>query len=74
MLNEINMISQINSDFSIIHSSISNIASISEEQSASSEEVLATIEGQDINIQKLTDSLQNIDNLSKELSKLAQVK
>lgn len=70
---ERNFISQINKDFAHIQDSIRNIASISEEQSASTEEILGTMEGQNMNIQNLTKSIQVIDNLSGELSKLAEM-
>lgn len=69
---ETNYINQINDDFIRVQDSISNIASISEEQSASTEEILGAIENQNINIQDLTKSLKIIDNLSSNLSKLAE--
>lgn len=66
-------INQINTDFTSVQDAIANIASISEEQSAATEEVLGTIEGQNMNIQNLTGSLQVVSNLSTELSKLAEM-
>lgn len=69
---EIEMISQINESFSVVNTKIMNIASISEEQSASSEQILSTVENQKINIQSLTDSLMNIDNLSESLTILIE--
>lgn len=66
-------IDQINNDFTSVQEAIANIASISEEQSGATEEVLGTIERQDINIQNLTKSLQVVSNLSTELSKLAEM-
>lgn len=66
-------IDRINDDFSNVQDAITDIASISEEQSAATEEVLGTIEGQNSNIQNLTDSLQIISNLSTELSALAEM-
>lgn len=66
-------INQINNDFTNVQDAIANIASISEEQSAATEEVLGTIEGQNTNIQSLTEALQIIDQLSSELSDLAEI-
>lgn len=71
LIKEIEMINQINSNFAVIYDKVSNIANISEQQAASTEEVLATIESQNTNIQNLNESLHVIDNLNKELSKLA---
>lgn len=72
LVKERNYINQINKDFIGVQDSIGNIASISEEQTASTEEILGIIEDQNMNIQSLTESLQVIDNLSSELSKLAE--
>ena len=67
---EIKMIHQINTAFSIVHERIANIASISEEQSASTEEILATIENQDENIMELNSSLVEIEGLARRLKEL----
>jgi methyl-accepting chemotaxis protein len=69
---EIKMINQINDSFGVVHDRIANIASISEEQSASTEEILATIETQDINITQLSTSLKDIENLSNNLANLVK--
>lgn len=69
---EIKMIDQINDAFLIVHERIANIASISEQQSASTEEILATIENQESNIENLTISLKDIEELSEKLSKLIE--
>ncbi len=69
---EIKMIDQINESFNIVHDRISNIASISQEQSASTEEILATIENQESNIEALTDSLKDIESLSQNLNALVE--
>lgn len=70
---EIKMIDQINDSFVVVHERISNIASISEEQSASTEEILATIENQESNIENLTMSLKDIEALSEKLTDLIEV-
>ena len=64
---EIKMIDRINNAFSVVHERISNIASISEEQSASTQEILATVENQDENIEQLNDSINVINRISKDL-------
>jgi len=69
---EIKMINQINESFHIVRERISNIASISEEQSASTEEILATIENQDMNIEDLTMSISDIEKLSRNLNKIVE--
>lgn len=69
---EIKMIDQINGAFHIVRERISNIASISEEQSASTEEILATIENQDKNIEDLTLSIESIEKLSRNLNKTVE--
>lgn len=66
-------INQINNDFISVQDAITAIASISEEQSATTEEVLGTIEGQNSNIQNLTKALAVIDHLSTELSELSAI-
>lgn len=66
-------IDQVSHDFASVQDTITDIASISEEQSAATEEVLGTIEGQNLNIQNLTASLEVIRNLSAELSELAEM-
>jgi len=69
---EIIMINQINEAFNIVHEKISNIASISQQQSASTQEILATIENQDANIENLTNSLLDIDELGQNLTNLIE--
>ena len=69
---EMKMINQINKSFVIVNERISNIASISQEQSASTEEVLATIENQESSIENLTGSLGDIVSISKSLSELIE--
>jgi len=67
---EIEMIEQINQSFAVVHDRISNIASISEEQSASSQEILATIANQESDISGLTHSVEEIKALSTSLAEL----
>lgn len=69
---EMKKIEVINENFTQIHNQISNIASISEEQSASTEEINATIENQQSNIEQLSISLKDIGNLSLQLTKLIE--
>jgi methyl-accepting chemotaxis protein len=69
---EMSMIKQINQSFNIVHERISNIASISEEQSASTQEILATIESQDTNIDNLSNSINDINSLSLKLLELVE--
>lgn len=70
LTDEIQMIDQINDSFKVVDERISSIASISQEQSASSEEILATIENQNGNMQAFTKSIEDIEQLSKRLSNL----
>lgn len=68
---EMDMIDRINESFNIVHERISNIASISQEQSASTQEILATVENQAENISGLTESLKEIERLGQELAETA---
>lgn len=53
-----------------IQKQIENVASISEENAASTEEVLATLEDQNNNIVQIHESMERIGKLSKELQEL----
>lgn len=72
LTSEIKMIEQINGSFHIVREKISNIACISEEQSASTEEILATIETQDKNINDLTISIKDIEQLGRNLNTIVE--
>ena len=63
---------QVTAMFIEIQKQIENIASISEENAASTEEVLTTLEKQNNDIMTIASSMQNIGSLSEELSKIAR--
>ncbi len=56
--------------FSIVDQQIENVASISEENAASTQEVLATIENQNQQMLQLSQSLKEIQQLSNQLKEL----
>ncbi len=67
---ELNMINKVDIEILVIHNEIDNIASISEQQSAASEEILATIENQHSGIIGMNKGIGEIGNLANELDKL----
>lgn len=60
LLDELNMISKVNEEVSVIKSEIEKIASVSEQQSAASQEVLATFETQHEGIKNISLELENL--------------
>lgn len=69
---ELELINKINDAFVDVNDRISSIASISQEQSASSEEILATIENQQENMNSLADALTGLKAFSGQLTELVQ--
>lgn len=69
---EVEMIESITGDFKIVRDNIETISSISEEQSASTQEILATIENQYTNMESISSSINNVNKLSQELSLLVK--
>lgn len=67
---ENNMISRIMDQFMEVQERIENIVSISEEHSASNEEILATIETENNDINSIKDSIQEIKKLSAVLNEM----
>lgn len=67
---ENDMIGKIMDRFIKVQERIENIASISEEHSASNEEILATIENENNDIISIKDSIQEIKQLSSELNEM----
>jgi methyl-accepting chemotaxis protein len=61
---------KITETFIDIQKQIENVASISEENAASTQEVLATLEDQNNNIILIHEAMENIENLSRELREL----
>ncbi len=64
------ILSNIENQFIKIQERIENIASISEEHSASNEEILATIENQNNDIVAINTSIQEIKEMSRVLNDL----
>lgn len=72
-INEENdLIEKVTNMFNEIHEQLENIASISEQHAASTEEVLATVETQEQNMVTMSNSLDEINNLSKNLRNIAE--
>lgn len=69
---ELDMINKVSEEVSDIHEEIDKIASISEQQSAASEEVLATIENQHSGIITMNTDISQVGALSRELEELVK--
>lgn len=59
-------------DFSLIQEQITNVASISEENSASTQEILSFIESENNQIAKINGAVTDLQDLSSNLKKMAQ--
>lgn len=70
ILKERNLVNEIHTTFLNIEKNISEVASVSEENSASTEEILAEIEEQNYKIINIQDSISELDNLCTELKAL----
>lgn len=67
---ENNMVNEMLEKFTQVQERIENIASISEEHSASNEEILASIESENSDINEIKESIQEIKNMSNVLSEM----
>lgn len=72
MVEETELVKQITVRFDEIQREVENIASISEQQAASTEEVLATVEEQNGNVKGIGELMDNIQQLSRQLTLLAK--
>lgn len=72
--NEYEMTNKINALYSDIQSNLDNIASIVEEHAAAIEEISSITESQNINIIEVSKISKDIDLMSKELSKVLDIK
>lgn len=72
MVEETELVKQITVRFDEIQREVENIASISEQQAASTEEVLATVEEQNSNVKGIGELMNNIQQLSGQLTELAK--
>ncbi|WP_234123791.1 methyl-accepting chemotaxis protein [Clostridium hydrogenum] len=68
---ELNMVNNTQSIFEKLRTESENVASISEENSAATEEMFATFENQNASIQKLYEHIKKIQASSENLTKLA---
>lgn len=69
---ERNMINKILEQFIQVHERLENIASITEEHSASSQEILATLDNENNDILNIKDSIQRIKQMTDVLNKMLQ--
>lgn len=70
--NQNSMVALVSDDIEVLHGEAQSIASISEQQAAASEEILATLESQNNNVNTIAKSADDINSLSKNLRKLTQ--
>lgn len=73
LVTELEMINKVSDEVVIIHDEIEKIASISEQQSAASQEVLATIENQHDGIITMNTDIKEMQRLSEELENLVKI-
>ncbi len=74
VVNEQKLIESVTSLFAMIQQHAEGIAAISEEQSASSQEMLATIQGQNASIESIYNTMLNIQSSSEMLKNVSQKK